>query len=291
MTISTQAQSSTLYHYTDATGLIGILTKQELWATDALFLNDAQELRYRRLELADRLEAEGRRMSSLDNKQKIGAKAVAFLAQALRNDSLPETTRNDFLHRVTMHPHGNVYMTCFCQDSDLLSQWRGYAKGSGYAIGFHFDEPIRPNWEPLTSYVGVSMLPPVRLIQVAYGPEALDSLVQRIMSKIDGVLDQFDTVLLYTLSELAGAKHEGFLEEQEWRLVVSGIVPSALRRFRTGPLGVTPYCVIPFDISAVIEIIVGPGAEQELHIRAAQQLLNDVGSSALVRASSVPYRN
>jgi hypothetical protein len=29
-----------------------------------------------------------------------------------------------------------VYITCFCEDGDLLSQWRGYADPGGYAIGF-----------------------------------------------------------------------------------------------------------------------------------------------------------
>jgi len=33
-----------LYHYTDARGLIGILEQRELWASNALHLNDAEEL-------------------------------------------------------------------------------------------------------------------------------------------------------------------------------------------------------------------------------------------------------
>jgi hypothetical protein len=34
------------YHYTDAAGLIGILTSHRLWATDIRFLNDPSEGRY-----------------------------------------------------------------------------------------------------------------------------------------------------------------------------------------------------------------------------------------------------
>src|SRR2546423_15568945 len=35
-----------LYHYTDAGGLLGILTSKSFWATDINFLNDATELKY-----------------------------------------------------------------------------------------------------------------------------------------------------------------------------------------------------------------------------------------------------
>lgn len=71
--------------------------------------------------------------------------------------------------------------------------------------------------------------------------------------------------------------------------MINGDIGS-LRRYRPGPLGVTPYCPIPFEIDAVREIVVGPGAEQNLRVRAVRQLLADVGSSATVRGSSAPYR-
>jgi hypothetical protein len=36
----------TIFHYTTATGLLGILQKFTLWASDLRFLNDAQEAVY-----------------------------------------------------------------------------------------------------------------------------------------------------------------------------------------------------------------------------------------------------
>ena len=38
----------TLFHYTTAAGLLGILGSSSLWATDLRFLNDAQEAVYAR---------------------------------------------------------------------------------------------------------------------------------------------------------------------------------------------------------------------------------------------------
>jgi hypothetical protein len=36
----------TVWHYTNAAGLLGILRSNVLWATDAFFLNDAAEVTY-----------------------------------------------------------------------------------------------------------------------------------------------------------------------------------------------------------------------------------------------------
>ena len=35
-----------LYHYTTASGLVGILQSNRLWATSAIFMNDVNELNY-----------------------------------------------------------------------------------------------------------------------------------------------------------------------------------------------------------------------------------------------------
>jgi hypothetical protein len=37
-----------VYHYTNAAGLLGVLSTQQLWMTDTDFLNDAEELAYAR---------------------------------------------------------------------------------------------------------------------------------------------------------------------------------------------------------------------------------------------------
>jgi hypothetical protein len=45
----------TLFHYTTAAGLLGILNDLAFWATDLRFLNDAQEAVYARETLVDAL--------------------------------------------------------------------------------------------------------------------------------------------------------------------------------------------------------------------------------------------
>lgn len=46
---------------------------------------------------------------------------------------------HNFLDMSTVLPNKNSYAFCFCKQPDLLSQWRGYSAGGGYAIGFDID--------------------------------------------------------------------------------------------------------------------------------------------------------
>ena len=48
------------------------------------------------------------------------------------------TRINDF------HAKTNIYVACFCEIGDLLSQWKGYANfGDGYSIGLRASELLR----------------------------------------------------------------------------------------------------------------------------------------------------
>jgi hypothetical protein len=118
-----------LYHYTNSTGLKGILETSSLWATDADFLNDAQELQFGRLQLCDALIAQA---ESLHPRDLIGYSADSSRAAILRS-AVDYLRRGDVISRSRAE---QVYVACFCDHDDLLSQWRGYGSSGGYAIGF-----------------------------------------------------------------------------------------------------------------------------------------------------------
>ena len=105
-----------LYHYTDAAGLLGMLKSQRLWATNSRFLNDPTETEY-------------------------AAKLVTEIVKGLERDyPLPLFVEvNEGIRGLleTYIDRGEQYLACFCENGDLLSQWRGYgATGGGYALGF-----------------------------------------------------------------------------------------------------------------------------------------------------------
>jgi hypothetical protein len=87
-----------LYHYTKAEGLYGILRTRTIWATQFDFLNDRSEFSYAFEILKERLAAQ------------VGAKGSAELIPPL----------DKWWSLTPAH-----YVASFCEDGDLLSQWRG----------------------------------------------------------------------------------------------------------------------------------------------------------------------
>lgn len=105
------------YHYTDINGFIGIMQNRELWATNTKFLNDKNEC----------IEC-----------LKLGQEITREYSEACTDNS------KDFLKhfhkviqdRIDQGSDQDIYSISFCKEGDLLSQWRGYGKKGGIAIGF-----------------------------------------------------------------------------------------------------------------------------------------------------------
>lgn len=110
---TTESAPQTLYHYTTTEGLLGILESEELWATNILFLNDTSEL----------------------------VDAIKLFTAELENNPLKLDKETGWLHTLIL-PNLEAapvdhFAVSFCEDGDLLSQWRAYsAQGSGYSLGF-----------------------------------------------------------------------------------------------------------------------------------------------------------
>ncbi|UGQ39385.1 DUF2971 domain-containing protein [Rhodococcus aetherivorans] len=304
-----------LYHYTDPRGLLGILgdpyspprasrkrTYGKLWATDLRFLNDAQELKF----------------------------AAPILTEMLRHQadhsSLPPAVVERLRHLADVVEEGRFelawhekakeawpHVVCFCEDGDLLSQWRGYGDGGGgYSIGFSREavsslftaDKLRIENEKDFDLARSPVSPPMK---VAYGEEdARDTLEKAVQEFTDGLVSveegdtklSQDTFVLVCQTYLAAVKHEAFEEECEWRVIVDRDGTDH-PEFRTGKLGLVPYAEVLFPIgesatSPVREVVVGPSDSEEvrdLRAQAVRRLLDSVGlTSAEVRLSDAPFR-
>ncbi|MFE5786083.1 DUF2971 domain-containing protein [Rhodococcus erythropolis] len=116
----TNSQPDTLYHYTDTNSLMSILRTQTLWATDAIYLNDTREIRYGIKKFKQVLNS----YTPTND-----AESWAVRAASVQIDDIEKSLYDGDSRR--------VYVTCFSEKSDSLSQWRGYgSSGSGFAIGF-----------------------------------------------------------------------------------------------------------------------------------------------------------
>jgi hypothetical protein len=201
-----------LYHYTTLSGLVGITSNSLLWASDVRYMNDASELTYA-AELISEVLTET--LSGVENE---------VLRAALPAASVAEFA-NPFAYGI-----GRTwpFAACFCEDGDLLSQWRGYRGAeTGYALGMD-----------LHGLVGFGWLPPYTLLRpVVYDSEEQRSEVRDVVevwlrtagSLIDperglDAAEVFPYPALWALQDALAEhhlrfKHPEFAEEQEWRLI------------------------------------------------------------------------
>jgi hypothetical protein len=121
-----------LYHYTTPVGLIGIVEDKGLWATDVEFVNDAQELRFGREELGKALLEKANELSPAGSSATVAGGPDESRATVMRSVADHLEPGGIFLRK----PAHSVYVACFCEEGDLLSQWRAYGPSGGYAIGF-----------------------------------------------------------------------------------------------------------------------------------------------------------
>jgi hypothetical protein len=220
----------TIFHYTSADALHSIVRHKQLWATEALCMNDPTEGIH-----AGRLIAERLRDRTFD--------VPSDLLRLFSDEELSEVLNNQ------------VFLVSFCSAGDLLSQWRAYGlDGRGYAIGF--------NTEALLN----SAKDGGHLVPVSYDQAELEGLLMAIIdfgvkeiTRIKFYKEEFDTywkfVGNYLLQSVIRFKNPAYQEEREWRLVY---YPSAGIDFRTSGGRIVPYIMVPFALEAIQRIRLGP---------------------------------
>lgn len=281
----------TLYHYTSAEGLTGILQTGELWATNVLYLNDAAEF----VDPIDTLK------TVLEEECKDLPDLLGFLIRSLIPAYLEESPIDYFA-------------VCFCEDGDLLSQWRAYGtRGTGYSVGF-----------ATAALVELTSSPASVLQKIEYDARgkaevisARVSVVKRVLEPIASKLafgnsedlrivgDFFSKIAVLFTPKLAFMKHPTFAEEREWRLVIQqprsihgsrppGCLPV---RFRVADGKISPYVSLVWNQrqsdtrGAVAEIRHGPISEPALAQRVLADLLAECGLRGVtVSGSGIPLR-
>jgi hypothetical protein len=271
-----------VYHYTDAAALKGILETGRLWAADMLYLDGSREVNYTYGLIRDHLH---RRLTP-------SQRSVAdFVLQA---ESALDPRR---------WARG-LFVACFCEDGDALSQWRAHA-GDGYSLGLR---------TAALDGVGVRVQS-AGLRRVVYDAEQQSAQLQRLLDRALAVISAAtsapeeerrainDTVLEFLIDHMiefvATFKPPTFREEAEWRLAVAldtGYVGEGTYQvqFRVEAGHPVPY--VELDISPrggpsdspVAEVVCGPIDRGELAARSIRLLLKSRGnSSARVRSSAL----
>jgi hypothetical protein len=229
-----------LYHYTSADGLKGIIESNELWATSAYFMNDSAEILYGCKLLVTALD--GWRTQHQESLRSISFSMSYDLSKAFGED-LPKTV---------IPP---IYLICFCEDDNLLSQWRAYGQSGGFSIGF------KPNIGSRFENVAFTPEPKTYTstwVKVEYERskqvQTCNSLLESLLAVVDEVETERAIVAIedhpltgysaflkvireLLLEEIIGFKNDAFKSENEWRIVVR---PRELKKQGVDDGGKTP---------------------------------------------------
>ena len=267
-----------LFHYTDLSGLQGILENHDLWLTNSRYSNDSEEMTH-------------------------GCRVVM---KVLQNASTvaPDSRYRTRLTELTEQPDG-VYVCCFCEKDNLLSQWRSYAaNGTGVSV------QVDPNgFSNLTGSDCPSGL--LRFWRVFYDAGKQEDIIQK-------AIDYFAPNSVHQTpgqspgdcaSKAAQAiqffvptfKNSDFSEEKEWRLIFTPSATTTLNvRFRVSRNMLTPYYSLkelagsqgiapPLPIKG---LRIRPSVHKQLNVESARLLLEQNGYiNVAVAASDTPYRS
>lgn len=273
-----------LYHYTSLHALKGIVRDRSLWATDIYYLNDAAELRY----LAQLLQGDiARRVEDGTQKERLYKQFHQWLSI-----------------RLSGHGH-RVFVVCFTERGNLLSQWRGYTPaGKGLSLGFAGSDvaliAARQNF---------------RLGKCIYDLARQHSLAAQILDNIASIADLrgedgrrhssesfhnvFEDVEDELLQIASLIKHPSFHEEEEWRAVspVHSNYVTAPILYRDGASLLIPYIEFSLkdDAGQVIRfenVILGPtqNADRSMNSLSRYLMKERPQTNLRVTNSGIPYR-
>jgi hypothetical protein len=290
-----------LYHYTSPEGFIGIAQTGEVWATNVLYSNDSSEL----------------------------SEAVSILNSEIEATNFKLLENGEFFLRLTGAFVNDVpldhFIVSFCEEGDLLSQWRGYgSQGGGFSIGVLPATLFRAARCSENTFRGGCTLQRVKYTlpeKKALLRKRIDILCELLAPNAEKLepTDEDDYLALRRLTlqiasslhpTLSLMKNAKFSEEGEWRLVRTlwkPAVPTQVGaedwpvRIRSIGAKLAPYLPIPWTLpdrdpvldgnAGIGDVYCGPSANPILKNKAAGDLLRASRCwSVRVLDSTVPLR-
>lgn len=270
--------SEPLYHYTDANGLLGILTSGKLWATEIRFLNDPSELTYGLSIVHEALErASQRRGLDFDAIR-------TWLASSL-----------DLKEQLTQ-----VYVVSFCADGDLLSQWRAYGgSGDGCSIEFSAEcfrglRKVIYCADEQECFGGLRKVIYCADEQERYAAEWADAACDLFEShgparQVPDGLERLHWEIVCT------CKNPEYADEREWRVVYFPKCRNEIKFRCRGNMAV-PYVELSFqqrNVDRPVTLVrLGPAVDTDQGERSVRQMLFAKGYTQAVKVvpSEIPLR-
>jgi hypothetical protein len=276
-----------VWYYTGADGCIGIVSRDEIFATHYGFTNDSSEL-IRGEQIVRRVVDElagGGEASPTDGSAEFWVAERREAYQWLAYE-LPEKA---------LYERPPLYLACFTTaGGDAVSQWSGYgSRGSGYSLCLDIKPPDFQAMNPVS----------FMFVKVVYDDEAFAATVRRQLYRYANLYAEYkagasvlERVGMFMMRECASLsvrfKDGCFQHEQEWRIVAQPHDRRELVNFRSRGNMIVPYVKVPIG-RAVHGLVCGPAhaGEGEARLEAARMLLAKYGyDEDLAEVSKAPFR-
>jgi Protein of unknown function (DUF2971) len=289
----------TLFHYTDAAGLMGIIESGVLRETHISFMNDSSEY----LHAVSLLTQEIDQVRSTES----DPVRIGFLEEI-----------REPVSRTRSQDAGPYFVTCLSAKENSLNQWRAYGRGQGgYSIGFDYAKL----GQGMLALTGV--LAPV-IYELSQQSKLVHDILQWALDEYQRVATTIpanhrdehrrDWAHMFLWRAAAAApiiKNPAFVEEQEWRLI---FMPRSKEQVRFLPrsTGLAPFLELKLGVAQtnvhperlthlgraslpdrlpITKLWSGPGPATDISLLAGRTLLEQMGYDGVsLEASQIPYR-
>lgn len=277
-----------IYHYTKPEKLLNILASGTLRFSNALYLNDKEEIAYSYKLIVDLIDETPELNSDLFNKiQNHFSKKYKHIVDGY----------NDLVNKL------EYFTTSFSTESDNLTLWNNYAKGknyTGYNIGFDknklVEEMDKNNYLPIFGSVIYDKNKQVKIIHAIF--KKWNMLFERALkSKKTNEVKLFD--ILFELIDVLSIvsiffKNPQFKNEHEYRIVIVNVFGT----LNSKPTNIVeknglfvPYLEYNFSKESVKSINIGPTFDENIFYTSTNRMLLNFGyEDKEVFRSKIPLR-
>lgn len=254
-----------MYHYTDASGLEGILRSGTLWFTDVFRLNDPGEIRYGLDAACAHLAAKADLQDASDIEKDFARTVCTKLQENVESSA-------------------NYFVTSCSYEGDHADQWRKYGDdGRGYALGFdagtlerHFMEiapsnhstfPISYDTEEMQSMQRAIVEQGLEIVR-AVGPHMDRTLLRRVSVRLS--VNILHCAIFFKAPNWASEREYRFMMVRRGDIAVPG-----MKTRRRGDMELR-YCEYDWKTGcadALRKIVLGPRADARFAERLCTELL------------------
>jgi len=291
-TVEAKKPPPLLYHYTNDSGLEGIIESGQLWFSDIFALNDPSELRHG-LSIG---------IDILKSRATAARPEIAMCASMFERFDLD----------AGIEAAGHFFICCFSGDGDELGQWRAYAdNGQGFALGFDTNSLenafTKKEGKPIKQH---------STFHLTYDDEKLARIQTGLVDLVDPLISlprttrvrrdalhayMMDLLVYHSMNVIRGVmffKHEAYKNEKEYRFqqLFRHDKPAPAVKYRRRGTTLARYREFDWRKRAsdsLKQVVIGPAADRVKAARFAKDCLAafhpDANRVELVY-SRIPYR-